>query len=135
MFVHNLDLDLTHTLHIKILLATPRLIIIKVALLSSLSLISSHDQNSSLSPPSLLSSYNQSSSLSTPSLVTSHDPVRLVSITAFHPFSDNSSPMLQNCPPPLFTRKSILPNSSRACFTICMTCKLETGTFNSLDHV
>lgn len=36
-------------------------------------------------------------------------PVRLVSITAFHPLEDMFSAGLLNWPPPLFTRKSILP--------------------------
>lgn len=36
-------------------------------------------------------------------------PVRFVSITAFQPLEEMCSAGLLNCPPPLFTKKSILP--------------------------
>ena len=47
-------------------------------------------------------------------------PVKFVSTTAFHPFNEISAAGLTNWPPPLFTRKSIFPNSlmvveTRAC--------------------
>lgn len=44
-----------------------------------------------------------------PSLQHKNVPLRLVSITAFQPFALILFTGLENCPPPLFTKKSILP--------------------------
>jgi hypothetical protein len=50
-------------------------------------------------------------------------PVRLVSITAFQPFSEKSLAGEKNWPPPLFTRKSNLPNFSRVALNRFLTCE------------
>lgn len=67
---------------------------------------------------------------SLPSLQQWKVPVRLVSITAFQPLEDISSAGLLNWPPPLFTRKSILPNCLSTDDTRAFTC--QTGSRNNI---
>lgn len=56
-------------------------------------------------------------------------PVRLVSITAFQPFEDMFSAGLENWPPPLFTRKSILPYCFSTDDTRSFTCLTQTPSY------
>ena len=58
-----------------------------------------------------------------PSLQHKKVPVKFVSITAFQPFRLIFSARLGNCPPALFTIKSIWPNVSRAVLTRLLTLK------------
>lgn len=44
-----------------------------------------------------------------PSLHIKNVPVKLVSMTAFHPFNEISAAGDKNCPPPLLTTKSNFP--------------------------
>lgn len=63
-----------------------------------------------------------------PSLQHKNVPLRLVSITAFQPFALIMFAGLENCPPPLFTKKSILPWSFRVeaiRFFTCQKCELN----------
>lgn len=60
-------------------------------------------------------------------------PVRLVSITAFQPLEVMCSAGLLNWPPPLFTRKSILPHWFSTDDTRAFTC--HTGNQNKINTV
>lgn len=58
-----------------------------------------------------------------PSLQQRNVPLRLVSITAFQPLAVILATGLVNCPPPLFTKKSIFPWSFRTEAIMFLTCQ------------